>query len=194
MLKHTKDEEGKEIVVDMSNDGHTIYTKSIEVRPIKEEDYKLINKWWRDADGKKPPSRSLLPENGLHGLMVCKNNNPVACTYLYLTNSKMGYCDYMISDQEYREKDRYELILQLMVGAIKTANNLGYKNFWFLTKEEGLLKKCKEIGVEVSQEKWHVVTLPTNQIKLAGVSNLPQQVWEEKKKYVGDNWGQDFQK
>ena len=173
MLKHTKDEEGKEIVVDMSDNGHAIYTKSIIVRPIEEDDYRFIDKWWKDATGKTPPERSLLPENGLHGLMVCKNNNPVACTYLYLTNSKMGYCDYMIGDPEYREKDRYELILQLMVGAIRTANNLGYEDFWFLTKEEGLLEKCKELGVKVSKEKYHVVTLPANKTKLdCGITSL----------------------
>tara|TARA_R110002020_G_scaffold441960_2_gene653055 strand:- start:287 stop:844 length:558 start_codon:yes stop_codon:yes gene_type:complete len=173
MLKHTKNEEGKEIVVDMSDNGHAIYTKSIVVRPIEENDYRFIDKWWKDATGKTPPERSLLPENGLHGLMVCKNNNPVACTYLYLTNSKMGYCDYMIGDPEYREKDRYELILQLMVGAIRTANNLGYEDFWFLTKEEGLLEKCKELGVKVSKEKYHVVTLPANKTKLdCGITSL----------------------
>lgn len=173
MLKQVKSESGEEIIVDMSSSGHTIYTKSIVVRPIEEDDYRFINKWWKDATGKNPPDRSLLPENGAHGLIVCKNNNPVACTYLYLTNSKMGYCDYMIGDPEYREKDRYELILQLMVGAIKTANNLGYKDFWFLTKEKGLLKKCEELGVEVSTEKYHVVTLPVNQTKLdCGITNL----------------------
>jgi len=131
--------------------------KNIIVRPIEEEDYRFINKWWKDATGKNPPPRRLLPENGLHGLMVCKDNNPVACTYLYLTNSRMGYCDYMIGDPEYREKDRFSLIFQLMEGAIKTAKNLGYEDFWFLTKEEGLLKKCKELGIEVSKEKYHLV-------------------------------------
>ena len=124
--------------------------ENIIVRPIKEEDYKFINKWWKDATGKNPPPRRLLPENGLHGLMVCKDDNPVACTYLYLTNSKMGYCDYMIGDPEYREKDRFNLIFQLMEGAIRTAKNLGYEDFWFL-------KKCKELNLEVSEDKYNLV-------------------------------------
>ena len=43
--------------------------ENIIVRPIEEEDYRFINKWWKDATGKNPPKRKLLPENGLHGLM-----------------------------------------------------------------------------------------------------------------------------
>ena len=131
--------------------------ENIIVRPIEEEDYRFISKWWKDATGKNPPKRNLLPENGLHGLMACKDDRPVMCVYLYLTNSKMGYCDYMIGDPEYKEKDRFNLILELMQSAIITAKNLGYEDFWFLTKEEGLVKKCRELDVEVSPDKYHLV-------------------------------------
>ena len=149
--------------------------KNITIRPIEEEDYKFINKWWVDATGKNPPKRNLLPENGLHGLMACKDNSPVMCVYLYLTNSKMGYCDYMIGDPEYREEDRQDILLRLMTSSIKTANNLGYEDFWFLTKEKGLLSKCEGLGVEVSKEKYHVVTLPCNKVKLdCTPTNLPK--------------------
>ena len=56
----------------------------ITIRPIKEQDYILINEWWKDID-KAPPPRNLLPENGLHGLMACKDGRPIVCTYLYLS-------------------------------------------------------------------------------------------------------------
>ena len=130
--------------------------KNITVRPIEEEDYLLIDNWWK-ALGKLPPPRKLLPENGMHGLMACKNGKPIVCTYLYLTNSKMGYCDYMISDNKYKEKDRYNIILELMNMAIGTAKNLGYEDFWFITKSKGMLKKCKELGVKVSDSPYYLV-------------------------------------
>tara|TARA_Y100000592_G_C5415560_1_gene290410 strand:+ start:619 stop:1077 length:459 start_codon:yes stop_codon:yes gene_type:complete len=151
--------------------------KNIRVRPIKEDDYKLINKWW-EGIGKKPPPRKLLPENGLHGLMACKDDTPIACTYLYLTNSKMGYCDYMIGDPEYREKDRYYIIFQLMNMAIGTAKNLGYEDFWFITKSKGLLKKCRELGVKVSKDKYHLV-IPlhtTSSTHSAGTDSLDNEI------------------
>ena len=96
--------------------------ENITVRPIKEEDYVLINSWWKSI-GKSPPPRKLLPDFGLHGLMACKDERPIVCTYLYLTNSSFGYCDYMISDINYREKDRFNIVLQLMNQAIGTAFN-----------------------------------------------------------------------
>jgi len=148
--------------------------ENITVRPIEEEDYRFIDKWWKAATGKTPPKRALLPGNGLHGIMSCKDGKPVMCVYLYTTNSKMGYCDYMIGDPEYREEDRQDILLKLMIGAIKGAHQLGYEDFWFLTKEKGLLSKCEKLGVEISKEKYHVVTLPMHKTKLdSGSPILP---------------------
>tara|TARA_R110001592_G_scaffold361088_1_gene670904 strand:- start:653 stop:1114 length:462 start_codon:yes stop_codon:yes gene_type:complete len=148
--------------------------ENITVRAIKESDYEFINDWWKKATNKTPPKRELLAGGGLHGLMACKDEKPVMCVYLYTTNSKMGYCDYMIGDPSYREKDRQDILLKLMVGSIKKASQLGYEDFWFLTKERGLLSKCEKLGVEISKEKYHVVTLPTHKTKLdTGLPILP---------------------
>mgnify|MGYP003627514194 FL=1 len=128
--------------------------ENITIRPIKEEDY--IDSWWKSI-GKNPPLRKLLPEHGLHGLMACKDNVPIVCTYLYLTNSSFGYCDYMISDTSYKEKDRFDIVLKLMNEAIGTAYNLGYEDFWFITKNKSMLEKCKSLGVKVSKEPYYLI-------------------------------------
>ena len=128
--------------------------ENIIIRPIKEEDYQFIDKWWQQID-KAPPPRSLLPENGLHGLMACKNNRPIVCTYLYLTNSKFGYCDYMISDNNYKGRDRFEIVLKLMDTSIGTAWELGCEDFWLITKNKGMLKRCKDLGVKVSEDQYY---------------------------------------
>jgi len=130
--------------------------KDITVRLIKEEDYVLINKWWK-AIGKLPPPRSLLPVNGLHGLMACKNGEPIVCTYLYLTNSSMGYCDYMISDINYKGRDRFDIILKLMNECIGTGFELGCEDFWFITKNKGMLKRCENLGVKVSEDPYYLI-------------------------------------
>ena len=130
------------------------YMQDITIRPIKEEDYKVINSWWKKIK-KSPPPRRLLPENGLHGLMACKNNKPVVCTYLYLTNSKFGYCDYMISDIDYKGRDRYDIILELMNMAILTGWELGCEDFWFITKNKGMLKDVKILGCKF--QKIHII-------------------------------------
>ena len=130
--------------------------KDITVRPIKEEDYVLINSWWK-AIGKLPPPRNLLPENGLHGLMACKDDKPIVCTYLYLTNSKFGYCDYMISDMNYKGRDRFDIVLELMNQSIGTAWELGCEDFWFVTKNKKMIEKCKSLGVKVSEEPYYLI-------------------------------------
>ena len=131
--------------------------ENIIVRPIKEEDYKFINKWWKDATGKNPPKRSLLPENGLHGLMACKDDKPIMCVYLYLTNSKMGYCDYLISNPNYKSKDRFKIITKLMIAAVETAYSIGAKDFWFITNNPSMVKRCKELDVHVSEGRYNLV-------------------------------------
>ena len=130
--------------------------ENITIRPIKEEDYTFINNWWKMID-KSPPPRNLLPENGLHGLMACKNGRPIVCTYLYLTNSKFGYCDYMISDSNYKGRDRFEIVLKLMDMSIGTAWELGCEDFWFVTKSKGMLKRCKALGVKVSEDPYYLI-------------------------------------
>ena len=130
--------------------------EDITIRPIREEDYVLINNWWEQIK-KTPPPRSLLPENGLHGLMACKDGRPIVCTYLYLTNSKFGYCDYMISDTNYKGRDRFDIVLELMNISIGTAWELGYEDFWFITKNKGMLKRCKSLGVKVSEDPYYLI-------------------------------------
>jgi len=130
--------------------------KDITIRPIEEEDYVLINSWWKMLD-KAPPPRNLLPENGLHGLMACKDGRPIVCTYLYLTNSKFGYCDYQISDTNYKGRDRFNIILKLMNECIGTGLELGCEDFWFITKDKGILRRCKHLGVKVSEEPYYLI-------------------------------------
>ena len=130
--------------------------ENITIRPIVEEDYVLINSWWKGIK-KSPPPRNLLPENGLHGLMACKDERPIVCTYLYLTNSKFGYCDYMISDMSYKGRDRFDIVLKLMNMSIGTAWELGCEDFWFVTKSKGMLRRCKALGVKVSEDPYYLI-------------------------------------
>ena len=130
--------------------------ENVAIRLIKEEDYEFINSWWKEI-GEIPPPRKLLPENGLHGLIACKNDKPIACLYIYLTNSKFAYGDYLISDMNYKGRDRFEIVLKLMNMAIGTAWELGCEDFWFITKSKGMLKRCKALGVKVSEDPYYLI-------------------------------------
>ena len=54
-------------------------------------------------------------------------------------------------------KDRFNIVLELMNQAIGTAWNLGYEDFWFITKNKKMLEKCKSLGVKVSEEPYYLI-------------------------------------
>ena len=58
-------------------------------RPLKEEDYEIICKWWKWW--RWPViARTILPDNGNGGFMVEKNNIPIVSGFLYISNSEMA--------------------------------------------------------------------------------------------------------
>ena len=57
-------------------------------RPLKEEDYETICKWWKWWRWPSLP-KTALPNNGKGGFMVEKNNIPIVSGFLYVSNSKM---------------------------------------------------------------------------------------------------------
>ena len=75
----------------------------------------------------------------------------------YLTNSKFAYSDYMISNIHYKGKDRFNILLLLMQRAIQTAFHLGFEDFWFMTKDKGMLKRCKALGINVSEDPYYLI-------------------------------------
>ena len=78
-----------------------------DIRPIKMDDYPKLTKWWKlyKEYGVEVPRKSLLPNKGLGGFVVEKDERLVASAFLYLTNSALGYVDYLIADPKYREND-----------------------------------------------------------------------------------------
>mgnify|MGYP003133017472 CR=1 FL=1 len=131
-------------------------SNKINIRKIELEDYEHINKWWVEQ-GFQPVSVEVLPMNGLGGLIVEKEK-PIAAAYLYLTNSKMGYIDNLISDPKYISKDRFDVILELMAACKKMAEDVGCLDMWAITNNKGILKRCKTLGYNVTETNYGLIT------------------------------------
>ena len=131
-------------------------SNKINIRKIELEDYEYINKWWVEQ-GFQPVSAEVLPMNGLGGLVVEKEK-PIAAAYLYLTNSKMGYIDNLISDPKYISKDRFDVILELMAACKKMAEDVGCLDMWAITNNKGILKRCKTLGYNVTETNYGLIT------------------------------------
>ena len=131
-------------------------SNKISIRKIELKDYEYINKWWIEQ-GFQPVGVEVLPMNGLGGLIVEKEK-PIAAAYLYLTNSKMGYIDNLISDPKYKLKDRFDVILELMAACKKMAEDVGCLDMWAITNNKGILKRCKTLGYNVTETNYGLIT------------------------------------
>ena len=128
----------------------------VNIRKIELKDYEYIDKWWIEQ-GYNAISKEILPMQGLGGLIVEKEK-PIAAAYLYLTNSKMGYIDNLISDPKYISKDRFDVIAKLMVACKKMAEDVGCLDIWAITNNKGILKRCKKLGYNVTKTNYGLIT------------------------------------
>ena len=129
--------------------------KKPTVRNIELCDYEVLNTWW-EGNGYQMPSLEDLPEEGLGGHVV-ETDKPIAAGFIYLTNSNKGYVDFVISDPRYKGKDRYELILKLIEHCLDYALDLGCRSVWAMTRSNGIIKRCKELGYSVTTKDYSIV-------------------------------------
>ena len=116
----------------------------LKVRQIKSSDWKMLINWWKGHNWQEI-SKDALPENGTGGFIVEENNKPVIAGFLFQTNSKGCWLEFIISDPKYK-KDRTQLIEKLVNTAQATAIKLGYKYMLFIGKSNGLRKIMKKLG------------------------------------------------
>lgn len=113
--------------------------------PLQHEDYDNILKgWWKDW-GWEAPSRDFLPQDGQGGVMVWDGDTPVCAGFLYNTNSKVAWVDWIISNKEYKES-RKEALSILIQTLTSVAKNLGNKFAYALIKHNGLIGVYEQQG------------------------------------------------
>ena len=132
-------------------------SNELKIRKIETKDYKYINKWWVEQ-GFKPVSLDVLPMQGLGGLIIEKQK-PIAVAYLYLTNSKMGYIDNLISDPKYISKDRFNIILQLISACKQMAIETGCLDVWAFTNSKGIIKRCKKLEYNITENNYALISI-----------------------------------
>ena len=100
--------------------------EKIIFRSFKEGEYDTACKWWEWWwKGEKGIERKILPSNEQCFMIEC-NNVPVACGFLFIDRkAPIGYLTWIVSNPEYKEKNRKDL-LELLVSSIeKHAKSLG---------------------------------------------------------------------
>lgn len=120
---------------------------NLNLRPLLSSDYEdHLVKWWSDW-GWSAPSKDFLPEDGIGGLMVVDGETPVCAGFIYTTNSKAAWVDWIISNKDYRKKpERSEAINMLISSLTDLAKDTGHRFCYALIKHKGLIQTYEGLG------------------------------------------------
>ena len=116
------------------------------IRLLNDSDYDntLVN-WWKDWEW-TAPAKEYLPENGIGGFMVSKGDVDICAGFVYLTNSKLAWSEFIISNKNYKEEDRSQAIEYLIDTICLSAKDAGYLSIWTCVYNEHLVKKYENCG------------------------------------------------
>ena len=117
------------------------------LRPLTANDYDdTLVGWWKDW-GWEPPTKEFLPDNGSGGIMVLDGDMPICAGFLYTTNSKVAWVDWIISDKQYRKKPQRSQAIKLLVDTLtNVAKNTGHRYSYALIKSPNLVKTYEDLG------------------------------------------------
>tara|TARA_R110002167_G_scaffold78609_1_gene217305 strand:- start:546 stop:953 length:408 start_codon:yes stop_codon:yes gene_type:complete len=130
----------------------------LNIRMLKDSDWDTLVKWW-DAWPEWPtPPKDFLPDNGKGGFIVEKEGQPIVAGFLYTTNSKAALLEFIISDPEYREKDRGDAIELLINGAESVSRKQGIKYIFSIGRNRQLIETHKKLGYVIDEKPSHEIT------------------------------------
>jgi hypothetical protein len=117
------------------------------IRPLNENDYDTtLIEWWRNW-GWEPVEKEFLPDNGKGGLMVLDDEEPVCAGFVYTTNSKVAWVDWIVSSDTYRKKpERSEAIKLLVETLTNICRNTDHKYVYALIKNNSLVETYEDLG------------------------------------------------
>ena len=116
------------------------------IRQLEATDYEnILVGWWKDW-GFKPPSKDFLPENGIGGLLVLDKEKPVCAGFIYMTNSKISWVNWIISNKKYQNKKRKGAITFLLKSLIDIAINNNSYYVFASNNNKSLVNKFAKLG------------------------------------------------
>jgi hypothetical protein len=118
----------------------------LKARILQDEDWDTLCGWWDSWPKWVNPPKSFLPDNGKGGLMVEKNGKPIVAGFLYLTNSDAVLLEWIVSDPEYRDKDRKQALELLITSAENTCKALGKVYMFTIGRNKHLIETHKKLG------------------------------------------------
>jgi len=120
---------------------------ALTIRELKDSDYEdILVGWWKDW-GWEPPQKDFLPNDGKGGIIIYDGDVPICAGYMYLTNSKVGWVDWIISSKSYTNKELRKDAITLLVSRLTDiCQLLGCKYVYALIKNQSLINTYEGLG------------------------------------------------
>lgn len=118
-------------------------------RWITTEDYDTLVEWWKFWRF-CPPTREVLPDNGLSGIVVTDNDDtPICAGFIYYTNSPIAWIEFIVSNPRIKDKKtRHDSLVFLINELSGTALLNNRKVIYSSLKNENLMNKYVECGFQ----------------------------------------------
>jgi len=127
------------------------------IRKLETSDWGTLVKWWDSWPEWVAPPKTFLPENGTGGLIVEKDKQPIVAGFLYFTNSQAVLLEWIISDPEYKNKDRQEAIELLINMAEEICKKQGQVHMFSIGRNKHLIETHKKLGWSVDSKPSHEI-------------------------------------
>jgi hypothetical protein len=119
----------------------------MDVRLITEDDYENILKPWWKFWRFKGPAFDMLPING--GIMLSEDGVDICAGFVYLTNSKTAWVEWIVSNPDVKDRDKRKHYLLTLINTLtKVAQEKGNKYIYTSLKNQSLINLYKEAGYQ----------------------------------------------
>ena len=141
----------------------------IVFRSFKKGDYEIVREWWKwwwGSFGAEPIRRGFLPKDK-RCFIIEKNNIPVAATFLILSYDipVLAWTTYLVSNPDYREKDRRNLIQTLIKNVEKEAEKYGVLQLFTVCGDKHMSDIHRDLGWDMAPAKHEAFKYLTNNLQ-----------------------------
>ena len=126
----------------------------MNTRTLTSSDYKILSDWWKAWDW-PVMAKDMLPDNGTGGIMVEHKGENIVAGFLYWSNSKLVWLDWIISNPNADKKIRKQAIEMLILTAEQMVKDAGSKYMMSISRSNSLLKIHENIGWSIDKTPSH---------------------------------------
>jgi hypothetical protein len=119
----------------------------LTIRQLNDNDYQDILVDWWEQWGWTAPEKDFLPDDGRGGYIVYDEDIPVCAGFIYVTNSRAAWVDWIVSNKEYRVKPNRKQAIGLLIEFLTNICKMsGSKYIYALIKNNSLIQTYESLG------------------------------------------------